>query len=378
MTEVNAASALSIRELTGQQRSVRLVGRALPYRPFSLQTKQRVEATWLPGSPEGTATVLGAEDGPTTINGSWKDKYLGEQIDVGVQSAGGVVDGVTFPFVVNGASVKTAQEAETLFDSICREGQLLQLTWNQTTRQGFLRQFDRDWHNTRDLYWTCQFEWIGRGEGTPASVFIQETSISDTASVLQKKSAELVQAAQPSFPVSSSFASELGTILTTIVQSVSQAQGAVSGLSKTSLSPAEASRRVVAACTGIVQESKDLITYLNSQVYYSRDVGQPMATMGLGRRIRAASYSRGMIDLALELRRIAIIRRSSLIAQMDDMLVAVYTARDGEDLRDVSRRFYGNVFEWRTLLSFNLLGTPELQAGQVLLVPKIQRNGRNA
>lgn len=377
MTVINTASAFLIRELTGQQRSVRLVGRAGPYRPFTIQTKQRVEMTWLPGSPEATATVLGREEGPTTINGSWKDKYLGEEIAVGQTTALGQAEGTTFSIMVNGEAITTARDAEILFDSLCGEGQLLEVTWDQTSRRGFLDQFDRDWHNTHDLYWTCSFKWVSRGEGTPSSVFIQETSISDTSSVMQRQNTELVQAANPSFPVSSVFARQLGAILTRTSQSVAQAQGAVSNLSRTNISPAEATRRVIAAATGIVQETQDLVELINAEVYYSRDVGLAVASMGLGRRLRAASYCRGLIDRAYSLRRTAINRRASLIAQMGDLLLAVYTARAGEDLRDVSRKFYGNVFEWRSLYQFNLLETAELTAGQVVLVPQIQTNGRN-
>lgn len=371
----NTASAFTIRELTGQRRTVRMVGRALPYRPFSLKTQQRVETTWLPGSPEATATVLGRQDAPTTVTGSFKDKYLGVEDNSANQTQG---QGTLYPLTVNGESVLTARAAEQLFDSIAGEGQVVEVTWDETVRQGFLSAFSRDWHNTHDLFWEMTFTWIGRGEGTPAAVLVQETSVADTGSLLQKKTQELVTAAQPPFQVAATFAAALGRVLTSIAQSSATVQGSAAKLARTAVTPIEASRRTVAACTAIVEQTQELTNLMNANVYYAIDTSQPMATMGLGVRLRAANYARTLIDLAHEMRRIAIIRRSTLITAMEDLLLAVYTAREDEDLRDVSRRFYGSPFEWRTLLAFNNLTTPALSGGQIVLVPKIQRNGGNA
>ena len=69
---VNTASSFSIMELSGDERWVTLIDRALPYRPLSLVTDQKVEVTWYPGNPHATASVLGAREAPTTIRGFWK------------------------------------------------------------------------------------------------------------------------------------------------------------------------------------------------------------------------------------------------------------------------------------------------------------------
>ncbi len=117
-TLVSNVSSFTIRELTGTtQREIRLIGRALPYRPFSLTTQQRVELTWYPGNPEATSTILGASEGPTQLRGYWKSKFLGEAENTSA--------GSSKPFTLNGAGVSLAKDAVYFMDLLVQAGQLL-------------------------------------------------------------------------------------------------------------------------------------------------------------------------------------------------------------------------------------------------------------
>ena len=379
MTEaVNTASAFTIRELTGQQRTVRLAGRALPYRPFSLKTSQRAELTWLPGSPQASVTMLGAQDEGTTITGMWKDKYLGNEIDVQVQSAIGTTPNVTFPMVMNGTTIQTAREAERLFDSIVREGQMLEVTWDEMTRHGIMRTFSRDWMNTRDLGFEIRFDWTSRGEVLPPSVLTQDSGLTDTASVLQKQNTEMIENAQPSFPITRLFGQALGVALTATTAAVSDIQAAVAGVQSTAVAPQEATRRATAACTGLIEQTDAVIDEIQAQPLFAIDVGLPLASMSLGRRMRAYAYGRTVVDNARQMRRTAVARRAVMLGAMTNQLLGVYQCREGEDLRDVSRRYYSTPFEWRRLFLYNNLTDTALSAGQVLMIPKIEQGDRRS
>ena len=74
-TVASDGSSFSIRELTGDQRSVILTGRGMPYRPLGFKGKQGLTITWLPGNPIATATVLGPQEDPSDVNGYWKDNF---------------------------------------------------------------------------------------------------------------------------------------------------------------------------------------------------------------------------------------------------------------------------------------------------------------
>jgi hypothetical protein len=56
--------------------------------------------------------------------------------------------------------------------------------------------------------------------------------------------------------------------------------------------------------------------------------------------------------------------------QVHPNLIAVFTARDGMDLREVSRRYYGTSDKWRDLGRFNDLVGSALHRGQFILVPR--------
>src|SRR5262245_24990140 len=95
--ELNKASSFTIEELSTEDvrknRVVRLIGRALPYRPITFSGTMRHDITWYPGNPEATIQVLGAAEDPTTINGRWSDRWLGSEEDLGLFNSAGLVFG---------------------------------------------------------------------------------------------------------------------------------------------------------------------------------------------------------------------------------------------------------------------------------------------
>ena len=65
--------------------------------------------------------------------------------------------------------------------------------------------------------------------------------------------------------------------------------------------------------------------------------------------------------------------RSTLGAVLESDLLGVYYARSGETLRDVSRAYYNAPDQWRELMLYNDLTTPELVAGQLVLIPRMSQ-----
>ena len=73
------AYPIVIRETTGPGRQVVLQGRSLPYRGVAWEGEQRMEVKWYPGSPVGSAQVLGPKYMPTQMEGMWKDAFLASE-----------------------------------------------------------------------------------------------------------------------------------------------------------------------------------------------------------------------------------------------------------------------------------------------------------
>jgi len=167
---LSLASALTIVEQTGEKRTLRLMGRALPYRPLTLSGTMRAEVTWYPGNPEASIQVLGSAEDECTINGFWKERFLStfEQTESGSATAATLDD----------VPVTATMDLVEAMDSIRRQGQLLEVTWDSLVRYGILSKFIQKWSNRKDCEWDATFIWLGRDMVSEAATFAQEADTS--------------------------------------------------------------------------------------------------------------------------------------------------------------------------------------------------------
>jgi hypothetical protein len=353
------APPFQIKELTGDKRTIRLVGRALPYAPYTLETGQRVEISWLPGNPVATPTVLGATEEPTQINGMWKDKYLG------------AVEVETPPFTVDGDAVLNVQSAIEVVDEFTRFGQMLEVTWLNSTRHGFLTNFRKVYQTTHDVEWQMEFKWVSRGDKTGPAVFITTTELSDTASELGAGFRRLDGIKIPKFGLSLGFLTVFQDFQHAIEDLVGAVEDAVVNFTDQVLSPVRAVKGVVTVLSGLETELQDLVDFVNGQVAGEINPTTPLPQQSFSERLQADSFMVQTRIWARSLQRIAVEHRTSLTHQIVGDILGTYVAKDGEDLRDVSRAFYNNPYEWRRIMLFNELTTAELTAGQLVLVPRM-------
>jgi len=154
--DVPSAPALTISELTGSQRSVTLRGRALPYRPVAWSARMRTKLTWYQGNPVATQQVLGPELAPTTLQGTWKDRFM-----YGAEAGN---DGA---IVVNGdpTEIRSAEAAVALMYELLQSGNRLRVIWGQEVREGVLVEFEANYDRQQDIQWRAEFEWASRGDG---------------------------------------------------------------------------------------------------------------------------------------------------------------------------------------------------------------------
>lgn len=441
-------SSFTIEELGGQKRKVTLTGRALPYRPFELVTTQRLTTTWLPGYAEATATVLGASEEPSAINGWWKDRFigvaevaaspspLGAALGALQNVSGALTGGFGAPatpgdpmVVADGeggeTSVVSARDAATLFDSIVREGQLLEVAWDQQVRHGFLKKFRKLWHNAHDLEWDMDFEWTGRGERAPPPDTQQgegdlfsalEQALDDIFAIVAE-----VQAIDAG--IRDAILSQV-QVLTSLVQLVGTAVAAVASVASI---PADAARLISGLLQSIIGECKAIRDLLDAQPYAAmhRDaqpatrfgstqgvnqVSSPLSSGSSGggssptsggtssggtangsmtsststaqsaalgvagltttQRTTIVDWAKRLITALRVLSDQSVDRRARILALVELDLVAATYARAGEDLRDIARRFYGDASDWRRILLFNGFSSATLTAGQLVLVPR--------
>lgn len=369
VTSYDTGSSFGIRELTGQGRNVVLTGRGLPYRPIELHTKQRVDTKWYPGYPEATATILGSQEEPTTINGMWKDRFIAT-----TGASGAPVQGQSdvFPITVNDTPVPDVGAAVALLDDITRKGQAVEVTWINITRVGHITDFVTRWQNSHDVEWEITFEWTSRGEPTAPAVVFMGNGLGDVAGQFSVQNAQIQEAAAFLFPVEPDFQQELIAALADVNDAVNAAVSTASQLAVSSITPFDATRRAISTCNGVVLTAQGIVDVMSSRVPYARNVSRPIATLTFGQRLAAVDYANTLISLSRGLQRTALTRQSVLSQGILDQLAGIYTAKSGDDLRAVSRRYYATPFEWRRIASFNNLDVIDLEANQVVLVPLIQ------
>lgn len=355
------ASPFIITELGGDRRSIRLVGRGLPYRPLPFTTTQRVELTWLPGSPHATSTILGPTEEPTTINGEWKDKYLGASL----------VTGEAPPFTLDGGIVTTARDAIVIMDSFVRFGQLVEVTWLDTIRHGHISKFEKKWKTAHDVEWSITFDWVSRGDSIGPVVFLTEADLVDVANALKEQDAALDKITPPKFGLNGNFLSGIQDLQHSIEDGIFSVEDTVINFTDQVLTPVRATRGIIATLSGIEGECSNTFAFVEGQVAGEFNGDKPVSEQTFNERLEAAQYRNELKQQYKSLQRISVQYRSTLTQQISTSILGTYIAREGDDLRDVSYKFYNTYAEWRRIMVFNDLNAAELEPGQVVLVPRM-------
>jgi len=389
--------------MTGRKRTVALTGRGLPIGPFSVEGEQRVKVTNPPGNPEGWATVMGPTEGTTDISGYWKDKFIGDtrqgqrsSIEM-IQPYQGSPSAAASSMDIraSGTQVTSAVDATLLFDSIRREGQLLQVTWGYISRRGYLKKFGQKWHNIHDCEWSATFAWVSQNLPTSSPLYGPPAGMMETGGALRellrlisrildtphailgpamegfRNTVNRIDSFSRAFDDSvSGFASDVSELLN------------VGSTLQTSLGGIASSAQLI---KDMVEDQGWPLLFTDPQSILP--FGGPSASLAEERTadalaiaalesidpervIRMQLYVRETITDARRLRDEAVIRQRALDTPTAQIL-DTYRAREGEDLRDVSSRYYGNPTQWRALMTWNELDTTELYAGQLLIIPNL-------
>lgn len=355
----DTGSTFTLRELTGQQRTVVMQQRGLPYRPFTLKTSQRVTVSWNPGYSIGTGNVMGATEPPCTLNGAWKTKYLGET-------------GAAPCITVNGSQVSTAREAVTLFDSLCREGQEIEVTWDEDVRVGYLNDVESSRHNKHDIDYALTFTWISRGQAATAVVLASSVSLSSSATSFRARAnAIMALVANPPYPMVPKVSALLGQTLLAFDTAVAAIEGAASTVTVLATSPLNAASAVVAACNTIVSTGKGLRRTFQTFRADASNQAHSLGDQTYGQSLEAKQYMREIQAETQSMTRYAIATRAAYVSRIEQELLGIYEARQNDDLRTISQTYYGTPFQWQTLAVFNNLVDFSLHPGDIILVPKI-------
>ena len=170
----------------------------------------------------------------------------------------------------------------------------------------------------------------------------------------------------------------------------------VSAVATAATIPSEAARQTVGLLDSIVGQAYNLELQFDAVPYGGLDYraqqpgrfgdvvgnqqaitsGMPVGTYGgvsqltFSQRMAQAGTAKAVIRSTRKLRSAALQLRARIATLLQDTLAGTIVARDGENLREISTRFYGSPHEWRQLMVFNGLSSPVLSAGDVVMVPR--------
>jgi hypothetical protein len=376
--------AITIEEITGSKRIIRLTGRGLPFRPLPFSTEQRAPTDWLPGSPFGTLTVLGPTEKDTTIHGEWKDKFLGKnRLDPG-----------SSPVTVNSEAVTTVREVDALFHELLRHAQLIEFRWGHIVRRGVLVNYDREWKNLNDLTWHATFRWISLGEDIAPVVFNASGSYGDIKNGMAVEMAGLGDIEVPDIiGVTSSFVTALKDFQNAFQEAATFVAEVAKQVVDLIVSPIRAARDLMATFDDVIRTAEDLLNYVESQFGSETGLdtgpgGAGAAGIILGKPYPVQTESEKRVSLvfldslkrwAFRMRSFAATAQETLKTSLGADVSSVYIVRDYQSLKDVAQEVWGSPFEWRRLMMFNDLNGIEVPAGTVVFVPRVdQQDGSSA
>ncbi len=346
------AGAFEIREITGDERSVTLRGRALPYPGGAFEGSQRSTLQWYSGNTVATQQILGPEEMPSVFEGMWKDKFL---LDVQSGETEADIQGFDTP----GFSAGTAEELVAAMDDMRREGQVVRVEWGPYVRTGIVKRFRSEPERVEDIRWEVEFEFSSRNDETaPRAAAAPETIFDLLGAINDVSDIPLPEGLSPDY---------LALVLNGIAdleESISGFLDDVASVTQLAEAPGLILGRINAAVSNILTQCADIISRLSeTAAQFSRANDRPGT-------ILAVEQWKGLVKGAIfQLRRVVQDTESRIEDENQPQASTIITVQAETSLLIISSQQYGTPDEWQFLADVNNLDTSIAPAGFQLFIP---------
>ena len=342
----SAASSVDIEEIDGPQRRIRLLGRALPFQGVEWASSTKTKVHWYPGNPVATMQVIGPQLDPTTMHGTWSDRFLPGQVDQEGFGAG---------------HLATAEDMVAAFESIRDTGARLRVQWGVTTRFGILTRFVPSWIRPQDVNWSLEFTWYGKEEAAPRA----GTNPAPSSSDLRRATTALDDDFMLDPPqVDTSFLHSIQGRIDSIRGQVGQVFDGLRTVQREVNLPANAVRQVVAAVEDLREQTNEVLqTCADVPYVYAQTLDSVVDVLSV------ESWRRLTALRARQQRAVAQEQGDLLAAQADPAAVQIITVPQDTTLRQIAAQVYGNADDWQLLADVNDLVGSIVEAGTRIIVP---------
>ena len=369
---VSPATSFTLAEEGGV--TLTLTDRFLPYRPVSIQGKQRAEFTWYPGNPEATVQMLGPDEGVIQLRGYWKDRFIQDTASTYIAPA----SDSSIPIGALSASLagRTVADLVQAVDAMRRMGRRITLTWDTLVRVGHITGFTQTWHNQHDVEWEIDFSVVSQGEATvPTATPFQATSAEVYAAVLARL--EVLAGTRNLLPPELTLLQRVNALLVEFENNVFNftqvLYNTAANITQYAAAPGDIARRTAALASGIVTQASVFSgavvdRALSDLVEFGFYGGEDQTPYGI--QMNSANWRRSLRNAVQAIAYNNAITRNQIQQNLNAELTEAFVASEGMDLRDVSTRYYGTQNEWVFLMEYNGLRGSRLSAGQVVYVPR--------
>lgn len=380
------STILTIEELTGQQRLIKLSGRCMPYRPGSMKfsSEHEISETRYMGYPRTSQTPTGAKENDTEMSGAWKDLFVGDLTDgPSAMVTEFTPEGVSVPIgepLSRDQTMVTARQLCELFEDVVYRARPLRVRWQHIRRVGRLCKFEQDWQNPHDVIWKMTFKWIGRDEkvGFPSPVKTTLTGVATSLGhgyqgVQESTNFDGLESLEPRFADRVDFL--VGDMQRALIDITDTAEARAAAVTDSR----DAIRRALSISTLLRDQAASLVDTLAGTVPGDMVVSVPvgldqntefsLTAVDPGLQITAACQQYIAIKAARAMRHAAARQRFSAMRDLDDDVLGVVVLRDQQDLRDLARFWYGSPAEWEQIRRFNGLAGSSAPAGTTIFIP---------
>jgi hypothetical protein len=352
-------SAFTIEELTGDKRTVRLVGPSQPHSPATWGVQQSVHTHWYPGNAnEACQQVLGPQDPPSDFEGSWHRTLLGKCPAVLISK--GTETSIIYPM-----------DLANLFDEIVRSGKALRVTWaaldgagkshGRIVREGRLQHFDSSYKRVDDCEWKMHFEWYGRG-ATMQKVAISRDSNALAGLAKARAAVNQVSLNKIASTAANSIESTLGKLEQIadmpekLYQQFDKEMQRVSGdldriaslAAKGTSLPMQVAGSAFSAARGIVSTANKFVDKMTNLPLerVSNKRGSSDVLRSFNRFMRATDDARNAAiaahELAVKLGGTQTAAKKYFKAQDQKAMIGVHVVKAGETVASIALKWYGN------------------------------------
>lgn len=331
-----------------------LAGRELPFRAggggsISFGVEARVKTTWYAGNPVASQQIIGRKLLPTTINGIWKEHFIGLDRPIGLAE---------------------------LMEELVGTGVQLLVSWSTIIRTGIARSFSykpgMPTGGLGDLGWELTFEWNGDGVPTPAALeFSSPFDVGTFAANLAGAAASLSETLETLIAVADptpTFDAEVPAAL----EAAADAEAAIARAEEATVRGALTAEvdRTVATVVIAEAEASAADARAAADTVAALSIGAIVSSDDADRVAMACLRVAAIVEASVELAAGSIRLRDEVEAVARPALALRVPAVPGTDLRAYATRFYGDPDLWSRLAEANGLTDSLVPEGlDALLIP---------